>query len=1119
MPHRIELCRQALSLVERYRSPQQWASWHRKLADSLWQNPLGSRADDLEEAIFHYEQALEVYTRQATPSDWAMTQSNLANAFKNRIRGERGKNLEQAIDYYKQGLKVHTRQAYPDEWAMTQHNLATAYQDRIRGERGENLEQAIDHYKQALEVHTRQATPSKWAMTQNNLAALYRNRIKGERGDNLEQAIFHAEQALEVRTRQAYPEYWADTQNNLANAYLDRIRGERGDNLEQAILHARQALEVRTRQAFPEKWAETQNNLANAYLYRIKGERRDNLEQAIHHYRQALEVRTRQAYPEKWAATQNNLALAYSDRIKGERRDNLEQAIYHYEQALEVYTRQAYPEKWAVIQNNLAGAHKDRSRFKRGDMSRAIFHYRQALDVYTPQSFPQDCRDTAYRLGDLLYDEGRLGEAREAFTIAHQAVEALRGEIVREATKRELAEENADLYARLVYCCLHDGDEAAAFEYTVAGKGRVFVDLLVSASFDFASLGAQVPGLAADWAIVRQLRQKIDSLQVKLSGMQAPSEESKRLYRQLRAEQEALGKHWQEMNWNYPVLSATSSAPTLSSKQACQLARELNGTLVEYVRHAEGWGAFVVSANKLRYVRLPLVDDALLDKMENWVKRLDGRAGRGKFSYRPLPAWHEALIAPLSLPLERGESRSAVPLPTSVPERVCGTVLVVAPFGRLHLLPLAALRAGENEPYLAAQYKLSFVPTLGALRVLRDQERKDEASRRDLRAQRLLSVAYPGTPPLSNVLPESEAIMKHFEPHAIGLHNEKATPDAVLEAAPGKQIVHFGCHGWFDSEHPGESGLMLAGGWLTVQRIIAELNLKESRLATLAACESGKSHVRSGDEHVGLMQAIMTAGAKSVVASLWNVNDAATRAIFEAFYAQAQQGHAPALALQNAQQALRQRAHWRHPYYWAAFTISGLAHHSTLVPVEGRQTVPEPVEGPINLSKHLDELNQMSQKGRQSMNAEQMKGEAHAILEQLIEYPSEIQADLDPSEAAVLLDGLNALAEQARHAENEADLLALTDAIQTLAEDLPSVRDLLLEEHSDIAKLQQQRKITLQNHQKTAKGDKEAQKALPIIQNELVQAHDALAKHLPDTQTPAEPPTWRDNLWRKLGLE
>jgi tetratricopeptide (TPR) repeat protein len=83
----------------------------------------GERAENLEQAIFHYQQALEVYTRQAYPEDWARTQNNLGNAYRNRIRGERAENLEQAIFHYQQALEVYTRQAYPVECRRTARNL------------------------------------------------------------------------------------------------------------------------------------------------------------------------------------------------------------------------------------------------------------------------------------------------------------------------------------------------------------------------------------------------------------------------------------------------------------------------------------------------------------------------------------------------------------------------------------------------------------------------------------------------------------------------------------------------------------------------------------------------------------------------------------------------------------------------------------------------------------------------------------------------------------------------------------------------------------------------------------------------------------------------------------
>ena len=71
MPRRIELCRQALSLVDRDENPHLWGILRNELSISLAQNPQGARADNLEQAIAHAEQALGVYTRQAYPEEWA----------------------------------------------------------------------------------------------------------------------------------------------------------------------------------------------------------------------------------------------------------------------------------------------------------------------------------------------------------------------------------------------------------------------------------------------------------------------------------------------------------------------------------------------------------------------------------------------------------------------------------------------------------------------------------------------------------------------------------------------------------------------------------------------------------------------------------------------------------------------------------------------------------------------------------------------------------------------------------------------------------------------------------------------------------------------------------------
>ena len=119
--------------------------------------------------------------------------------------------------------------------------------------------------------------------------------------------------------------------------------GRRAWNLEIGIACYNAALTVYTPKDYPEDWAMTQNNLAIAYKNRIEGVRAANIELAIACYREALIVRTRENYPEYWAMTQNNFGAAYSDRIEGVRAANIEEAIACYREALKVYTPAAFP--------------------------------------------------------------------------------------------------------------------------------------------------------------------------------------------------------------------------------------------------------------------------------------------------------------------------------------------------------------------------------------------------------------------------------------------------------------------------------------------------------------------------------------------------------------------------------------------------------------------------------------------------------------------------------------------------------------------------------------------------------------------------------------------------------
>jgi CHAT domain-containing protein len=150
-----------------------------------------------------------------------------------------------------------------------------------------------------------------------------------------------------------------------------------------------------------------------------------------------------------------------------------------------------------------------------------------------------------------------------------------------------------------------------------------------------------------------------------------------------------------------------------------------------------------------------------------------------------------------------------------------------------------------------------------------------------------------------------------------------ATETAVRNLGGRFRQLHFATHGRFDAARPLDSGLLLApdarhDGVLRVDEIF-NLQLRAD-LVTLSACETGLGHVGSGDDVIGLSRGFLYAGARSIVASLWSVDDRATGALMTSFYAHLEAGDRRE-ALRRAQ--LDTRSRWAHPYYWAAFQLVG----------------------------------------------------------------------------------------------------------------------------------------------------------------------------------------------------
>jgi CHAT domain-containing protein/Tfp pilus assembly protein PilF len=145
------------------------------------------------------------------------------------------------------------------------------------------------------------------------------------------------------------------------------------------------------------------------------------------------------------------------------------------------------------------------------------------------------------------------------------------------------------------------------------------------------------------------------------------------------------------------------------------------------------------------------------------------------------------------------------------------------------------------------------------------------------------------------------------------------------------RIVHFATHGLLDDEHPDLSGLVLSlvdesgrpkDGFLRLNEIY---NLRlNAELVVLSACQTGLGKEVRGEGLIGLTRGFMYAGARSVAASLWKVDDIATRELMKRFYSKMfESGLRPAAALRAAQLEMFKTRQWRAPYYWAGFVLQG----------------------------------------------------------------------------------------------------------------------------------------------------------------------------------------------------
>jgi tetratricopeptide (TPR) repeat protein len=251
------------------------------------------------------------------------------------------------------------------------------------------------------------------------------------------------------------------------------------------------------------------------------------------------------------------------------------------------------------------------------------------------------------------------------------------------------------------------------------------------------------------------------------------------------------------------------------------------------------------------------------------------------------------------------------------------TKLIIVPHGILHNVPFAALNNGTK--YLVENYSISMLPSAESL--LKNEEPKNKVGK-----DKPINVVALANPTFDLLYSQDEVqAITGLSQYSLQnpLYGQNATLVKLQEALgqPEPNILHLSTHNKIDISVPLNTSLILSGDSdkqnLSRQKIDRLKNIGNINLVVLSACQTDIGEITRGDEVFGLTRTFLFAGVPSVVTSLWNIDDQASSELMKTFYTELAKGLSKSEALQKAQQANLKNPDYSHPYYWAAFVLTG----------------------------------------------------------------------------------------------------------------------------------------------------------------------------------------------------
>ncbi|HEU4386172.1 MAG TPA: CHAT domain-containing protein [Blastocatellia bacterium] len=583
------------------------------------------------------------------------------------------------------------------------------------------------------------------------------------------------------------------------------------------------------------------------------------------------------------------------------------------------------------------------AQYELGLRSEALASLSQAISVFRQLGdLPEDELNALADVARIQRIEKHDQEALATYRQAMKLVERLRSQTIPTETSRaSILSRRRDLFVGAVDLLMELNRPEEALDVAETCHARAFLDLLGESRVDIR--GDMTPGQRAR---EDSLFDRISAIQKELYKQGLTGEHEQELKADLSKAENDLEAFRIELHRENPRYAAVRHPIPASVDRLRREIEDENTTVIEYLLGNEKSYVWAVTRKNLAAAVLPpkrVIEERAASYSRVLTRRVSALTlvqSQAEFQHESVKLY-EMLVKPVEASLAAARR------------------VVIVPDGVLSYLPFETLsRSMPETDSLLARFAVTYAPSASALIAIDQPESMPAVSQKRL-------IAF-GDPAYSGTKSSSDPSSRSTDPASAtsGLRGERGIDftslpysraevtgissiypaaqsrvflgqDASEETVKAEKLdqykyVHFAAHGVINEQRPTRSGIALStvndtkeDGILRMNEIM-RLRLNAD-LVTLSACGTGLGKLIEGEGIIGLTRAFLYAGSRSVVVSLWSVNDAATAELMKSFYQNLARGLSKDEALRQAKLALvkgRQRT-WRHPYFWAPFVLTG----------------------------------------------------------------------------------------------------------------------------------------------------------------------------------------------------